>query len=429
MSATVLTVLVIVSIPVSAFLPVGILPAGMDDAFREGGFGMRLILFSLLASVFLVIDRVMMVLRSRLDAHAFMARLGPALEAGDTQGAVSLCKMTNRPLSRIIAAGLAQSVHGEKKVAAAMDEAGYGEVPAIEQRTGYLALMGNVATLMGLFGTIIGLIHSFGAVSMSSTQDNATLLAAGISEAMNCTAFGLLTGIAALVAFSALNGRTQGLIDEINLNTLSAFRLWKRASQRVSGQQPAFDRKPIAQPHAHLMESVGLLKAKGQAREKKSTFASLQLTPLIDMFIVLVIFLLLNFSATGAIVRANENIKLPFATKVEDLMRFPVVAISSVPDQNTKGLVTLEGREVATVDELIQDTGPDWRIPKLTAQLKQRKDAWMRTHPDQPFDGKVIIQCDQAIDFKVIKKVMYSAGLAGYANLMFAVQKRAEKGG
>jgi biopolymer transport protein ExbB len=418
---------VFISMIIAAALPYSILPGSLESAFSEGGWGMRLILFAFLVSLWLIVDRVTMVLRNSINAYEYMNQLRPMLRAGDVQGALSLSQQTDRPLARIIAAGLSRAEQGEKVVLAAMDEAAYGEVPEIEKRTGYLALMGNVATLMGLFGTIVGLIHSFGAVSMSSTSENATLLAAGISEAMNCTAFGLLAGILALVAFSALNGRTQAMIDEINLNTLSAFRVWKATVRQQAA--PATVRKPIKEPHAHLMENIGLLKAKGQGRGKKTTFASLQLTPLIDMFIVLVIFLLLNFSATGEIVAADKNIKLPFASKVEQLQRVPIVSISNMPDHPTRGIVALEGREVATVAELDEDTGPDWKIPKLTTQLEHRKNRWNQTNPDRPFEGRVIVQCDQDIDFRVIKKIMYSAGLAGYGNLMLAVQKRAETGG
>jgi len=406
-----------------------ILPAAVAQAFHEGGFGMRLILFALLVSLWLIADRVLMVLRSVINAPRFATDVRSRLEGGDIAGALQVCHAVDRPLSRVLAAGLKHSSEGERRVLAAMDEAAYREVPEIEKRTGYLALMGNVATLMGLFGTIIGLIHSFGAVSMSSTTENATLLAAGISEAMNCTAFGLLSGILALAAFSALNGRTQALIDQVNYYTLSLYRVWKRAAQKQAGHQPVFLKNPIREPHPHLMASTGLLKAKGHGRGKKSTFAALQLTPLIDMFIVLVIFLLLNFSATGQIVTANKDIKLPFAEKVEELKRVPIVSISNMPDHPTRGIVTLENREVATVAELQEDNGPDWQIPKLTTQLEQRKNAWNRTNPDKPFAGELIVQCDQDIDFQVIKKVMYSAGLAGYGNLLFAVQKRAEKSG
>jgi biopolymer transport protein ExbB len=96
-----------------------------------------------------------------------------------------------------------------------MDEAGLRELPAIEKRTGYLAMLGNLATLAGLLGTITGLIKSFKGVAGVDPSQKATQLSKGISEAMNCTAFGLLTGILGLAAYAWLNGKTQGILDDV----------------------------------------------------------------------------------------------------------------------------------------------------------------------------------------------------------------------
>ncbi|MBK8480344.1 MAG: MotA/TolQ/ExbB proton channel family protein [Proteobacteria bacterium] len=428
MTGIVNAVPVLLAVLIAALLPLGVLPPAVAAAFAEGGWGMRLILFALVVSLWLVADRVLMMLRSVSSGHRLLERLRPHLARGDAAAAGAVCAEVDRPLARIIGAGLAASAAGEHDVRVAMDAMAYRELPAIERRTGYLALMGNVATLMGLFGTIIGLIHSFGAVSMSSGAENATRLAAGISEAMNCTAFGLLTGILALVAYSALNGRTQALLDEINLCSLHAFRLWKRGWAASGGELATnADRGPIHAPAGKLMQSTGLLKGTRHGHGKKSTFASLQLTPLIDMFIVLVIFLLLSFSASGDIVAANKDIKPPFATNVQELERVPIVSISNMPDHPSKGLVTLEDREVALVGELTApESGGDLRIARLSTQLERLRNAWNLRHADEPFDGKLIIQCDRDIDFRVIKRVMYSAGVAGYGNLMFAVRKKAE---
>jgi biopolymer transport protein ExbB/TolQ len=106
-----------------------------------------------------------------------------------------------------------------------MDEATLRESPRIERRTGYLAMLGNVATLLGLLGTILGLIHAFGAVANANPADKATILANSISEAMNCTAFGLMTAIPALVAYSVLQGRTQHMLDDINEAAVSVLNL------------------------------------------------------------------------------------------------------------------------------------------------------------------------------------------------------------
>jgi biopolymer transport protein ExbB len=414
---------VLLSILIAALLPFSAL-GPLEEPFREGGWGMRLILFSFLVSGYLIVDRAIKMLKTQFDTRAFMDKFDRLLAGGDMQGALQHARSVDKPLARILAAGLSHADKGEHKVQAAMDEVAYVEIPLIEKKTGYLALMGNVATLMGLFGTIIGLIHSFGAVSKDQTGDNATLLAAGISEAMNCTAFGLLTGISALLAFSVLNGRTQTLLDDINFQALRGYRSWKNAAKAL-GMQPSAKQKPIGAPHAHLMAHTGLLKSKGGGHGKKGVFANLQLTPLIDMFIVILIFLLMSFSASGEIIRANKDIKLPMAEKVEDLERVPVVAVSWPKGDPSGGVVTLEGVEVSTARDLLENTSTDWTIPKLKDRLEEMKQKWKVTNPNKAWQGKLIVQADQNTDFRIIKKVMYSAGVAGYGNLLFAVRKAA----
>ncbi len=394
------------------------------EAFKEGGWGMWPILVILIVSLALIVERAIVLTRASFDARDFISKLAGFIQSGDINGAVSLCQTTNRPLSRIVGSGLEASGGGEFWLLAKMDESAYGELPFIEKRTGYLALLGNVATLAGLLGTITGLIKSFAGVAGEEAADKATMLAAGISEAMNCTAFGLLTGILALLGFSILNGLTQSILDEINYNSLRAVRLWR-------AQQPDFASRPnhphpIGAPGSHLKTHVGLFTGAhgGGHHGKKSTFASLQLTPMIDMFIVVLIFLLMTFSASGEILFVSKDLKLPFAEKVEKLERAPVISISYPEDDPLGGVITLDGYEVSTARELMEDDSPDWKIAKLTEKLDVAKHQWKRFNPDQQFPGEVIVQCDQNVDFKIIKKIMYSCGLAEYSNVHFAVSQK-----
>ena len=401
---------------------------GTKSPFEEGGWGMWPILAILTIALIVAIDSAVYLMRSSLAAYRFMGQLVQQLQAGNTSEAIQLCTSTNKPLTRIIASGLVNSHLGEHRLLVMMDETAYGELPEIEKRTGYLALLGNVATLSGLLGTITGLIKSFAGVAGEDTADKATMLAAGISEAMNCTAFGLLTGIMALFAFSLLNGATQGILDEINHLSLRAFRMWRKFQPTYN--QPNFESRPVAAPGPHLKHHVGLGGAAG-SHGKKSTFASLQLTPMIDMFIVVLIFLLMTFSATGEILFVSKDIKLPFAEKVDKLGRAPVIAISYPADDPLGGVIALDGGEVTNARDLIEDDSPDWKIAKLTDELQKKKQKWKQYNADEQFPGEVIIQSDQNVDFKIIKKIIYSCGLAGYNNVHFAVTEKAKdkKGG
>ena len=195
--------------------------------YHEGGWMMHPILASLFVVVGLVIDRVAaLYFQASVDKEAFLKGLKEHIYRGDLDKAISFCASQKKtPLVSVIKAGLINVPKGEQDVQAAMDEATLRESPKIEKRTGYLAMLGNVATLLGLLGTIVGLIGAFGAVANASPADKATILANSISEAMNCTAFGLLTAIPALVAYSVLQGRSQHMLDEINETAVSVLNL------------------------------------------------------------------------------------------------------------------------------------------------------------------------------------------------------------
>jgi biopolymer transport protein ExbB len=151
--------------------------------------------------------------KARINKADFVNTMHKYLFQGNLQRAITYCSSNRAPLANIIKAGLLRIDGTEAEIQSAMDEVALQELPRIEKRTGYLAMLSNVAVLAGLLGTITGLIKSFAAVSYADAAEKAVLLAKGISEAMNCTAFGLGTAIPTLVLFSLLSGTTQHLID------------------------------------------------------------------------------------------------------------------------------------------------------------------------------------------------------------------------
>jgi biopolymer transport protein ExbB/TolQ len=205
----------------------GDLFGSLAKAYHDGGIGMHPILVSLVFVIALLVDRIrVLYFAANLDKDAFLRGLKKHIYSGDLDKAISFTASQKKtPLTSVIKAGLINVPKGEADVQAAMDEATLRESPRIEKRTGYLAMLGNVATLLGLLGTIIGLIHAFGAVANANPADKATILAASISEAMNCTAFGLAVAIPALVAYSVLQGRTQHMMDEINESSVAVLNL------------------------------------------------------------------------------------------------------------------------------------------------------------------------------------------------------------
>jgi len=189
----------------------------INEAFKEGGWGMWPILILSIFAFGLIIERVVyLFFRSSMDKRQFMGLMQKLIAQGNVAQAIKVCSGTSKPMTRIVQSGLMKVNKSDADVQAAMDEMALKEKPIIEKRTGYLAMIGNVATLAGLLGTITGLIKSFAGVAGVDPSQKATLLAAGISEAMNCTAFGLMVGIISLLAFSILNGKTQGILDDID---------------------------------------------------------------------------------------------------------------------------------------------------------------------------------------------------------------------
>lgn len=187
----------------------------LADAFHEGGWGMWPILILLAITISIVVERAVYLRKAVIDKDKLVSLLKQQIAQGNIQGAIKVCSGNTTPMTRIVQAGLMRANRSDEEITSAMDEAGLRELPLIEKRTGYLAMLGNLATLAGLLGTISGLIKSFAGVAGVDPSQKATLLSKGISEAMNCTAFGLFTGIVGLATYAWLNGKTQNILDDI----------------------------------------------------------------------------------------------------------------------------------------------------------------------------------------------------------------------
>lgn len=178
---------------------------------------------------------------------------------------------------------------------------------------------------------------------------------------------------------------------------------------------------PIVTPGKRV--SPRLQKSKvfgGAAGGKKDGYAELLITPLVDMFIIIVIFLLQNFSATGEILFMAKEITLPDAQFGKELARAPVVQISGEA-------VMLEGEPIAFVQDLAKDEY--WNVPELEEKLRDLKKRHEALHPDDPegFKGELNIQAHSEVEFRTLKRVMYSANQAGYLALNFAVMQKGEQ--
>ncbi|AKF03328.1 Adventurous gliding motility protein S [Sandaracinus amylolyticus] len=148
---------------------------------------------------------------------------------------------------------------------------------------------------------------------------------------------------------------------------------------------------------------------------RKSMDSQIPLVPFIDFLITLVVFLLSSFSASGELLSQRPNLVMPNATNAIDLELAPIVAIDA-------RVVTLDGRRMADTPTLAANAGLE-RIEQLVSDLETLRRNWSILHAREPFPGTVIVQADRSIDFRVIKKVMFSAAQAGYTNISFAVNQ------
>jgi biopolymer transport protein ExbD len=178
---------------------------------------------------------------------------------------------------------------------------------------------------------------------------------------------------------------------------------------------------PVNQPGRVLLRTVPLafVNKKVTGHGRKGTNVDIPLIPFIDFLIVLVVFLLISFSASGELLAQKPNLTMPKASNVVNVEIAPVIAVDPI-------VVTLDGRRMADTATLAADPKVE-RIEQMIQDLETLKRNWSILHPQEPFPGNVIMQADVSIDFRVIKKLMFSASQAGYANVSFAVN-RIQKG-
>jgi len=208
----------------------------LREHFEEGGWAMYIILFWFILAIGVIVERSVYLYKSSINKDVFLATMQKCILAGDIGRAIKLCSAANAPLARIVKSGLMKVNRPDSEVQAAMDEAALRELPRVEARTPYLGLLANLAMLSGLFGTVIGLITAFAAVAGADATSKATMLAKGISEAMNCTAFGLISAIWSLIGFAVLNGKTQSVLDDINAATVQVMNLVVNNRSKVNLQ-------------------------------------------------------------------------------------------------------------------------------------------------------------------------------------------------
>jgi biopolymer transport protein ExbB/TolQ len=168
----------------------------------------------------------------RVNSREFMAQIRKLVQAGNIDRAIKLCEAAPLPLLQVVKAGLTQAQRGDEAVIASMEEKWAELAPDLEKRIGALWTLANIATLIGLLGTITGLIHSFGAVAHAEASQRAQLLSAGISEAMWNTALGLGIAVLCMIFHLYLHSSAKNIKHDMELSTMKLENLLLNKGQR-----------------------------------------------------------------------------------------------------------------------------------------------------------------------------------------------------
>ena len=186
--------------------------------FQEGGpFMYPIALMSVFALAIIIERFIILYGKYSVNAEKMWSEISQALKKGNVGQALKICdKYSKSALAKVLRAGLEVADKPDYEIQNAIDEAVLEVVPQIQKRTHYLQMAANVATLLGLLGTIVGLIQAFNALATASPAEKQLLLAKGIAVAMNTTAFGLMVAIPSMFIYSILVGKTMRLTDEID---------------------------------------------------------------------------------------------------------------------------------------------------------------------------------------------------------------------
>jgi biopolymer transport protein ExbB/TolQ len=192
--------------------------AGAAKFFVDGGAFMWPIAITSVFGVAIMVERVIFLFfKYNINANQFMAQIQKLVMANNIDRAIKLCNAApSAALPKVIKAGLTRANKGEIEIANAIEEASLEVIPNITKRTPTLQAVSNVATMLGLLGTIMGLIEAFDAVAKAPPDQKTTMLTAAIAIAMNTTAFGLIVAIPTIAAYVFLNNTVKKIIDEID---------------------------------------------------------------------------------------------------------------------------------------------------------------------------------------------------------------------
>ena len=221
--------------------------------FQDGGIFLYPLALIFVVGVVIAIERFVYLTRETSHNRALWDEITPMLQAGNFRQAANAAGQSTSHIATMLKYGLSRisSARNRDDVQQAMEESLLEVVPQLEKRTHYLSSLANIGLLIGLLGTVVGLIGAFQAVAQANPAEKASLLAAAISVAMNNTASGLFVAITLLLAHMYLEGKTTALVDSLEIAVVKFLNSVKeRGGDGVPAAAPAAGHAPVAPPIA-----------------------------------------------------------------------------------------------------------------------------------------------------------------------------------
>jgi biopolymer transport protein ExbB len=214
---------------------------GIAQFFKDGGSLMYVNLVVAVFAAALIAERLYMLgMRYRIDEKRFLGQIEKLVNAGNIEKAVKLCTSeATALLPQVVRSGLMNARLGAAAVTAAIDESMAEVMPLVTRRVGLLWGIANIATLIGLIGTIFGLIDSFAAQALASPEQKAALLTRGIAHAMNNTAFGLSIAVSCIIFHMVLSSLTKSTVESMEFGAVRTINILGKRFVKPAGASSA----------------------------------------------------------------------------------------------------------------------------------------------------------------------------------------------
>jgi biopolymer transport protein ExbB len=218
------------------------------DMMFKGGVIMWPILGCSLIGAYVVIERALVLRRAQVDVSEFMRKLRSLFHRGEFSAVLTYCEEKNAPVANIIRKGLLKHGEGPEKVRKAIENAGREEVYRLKKRLSLLASVAGVAPMLGILGTVTGLIVAFRAVGIAGDVVSPGDLAGGVWGALLATAFGLIVGIPAFLVYNYFATRVQKLVHEMEVTSTDFIDMLEASGQKGRARVEAASRVGAGQP-------------------------------------------------------------------------------------------------------------------------------------------------------------------------------------